>query len=59
MVFFWFIIPFFILMVLVGTMHQRKEEDSGHTLSDPLYESEEGLEGNEVEGRSKTSLTPL
>jgi hypothetical protein len=34
----------FILMVLVGTMHQRKEEDSGHTLSDLQYEDEEGFE---------------
>jgi hypothetical protein len=55
-----FIIPFFILMVLVRTRHQREEEDSGHTLSDPLYEDEKGFkryeEGNEG---GKASLTPL
>jgi hypothetical protein len=60
MVFLWFIIPFFVPMVLVGTRHQREEEDSGQTHSDPLYEDEEGFEGDE-EGNEgdKASLTPL
>jgi hypothetical protein len=47
MVFLWFIIPFFIIMVFVGTRHQKEEEDSGHTHSDPLYQDQEGFEGDE------------
>jgi hypothetical protein len=47
MVFLWFIIPFFILMVFVGNRHQRNEEDSDHTHSDPLHEDEEGFERDE------------
>jgi hypothetical protein len=50
MVFFWFIIPFLVLMVLVGNRHQREEgnEDEGG-----FEEDEEGNEGG------KASLTPL
>jgi hypothetical protein len=60
MVFFWFIIPFLVLMVLVGTRHQREEEDSGHSHDDPQYEDGEGFEEDE-EGNEggKASLTPL
>jgi hypothetical protein len=56
MSFLWFMVPFFILTVWVGNRHEREEEDSGHSHSDPLYEDEEGLEGDES---GKTSLTPL
>jgi len=49
-------VPFFILMVLVGNRHEREEEDSGHSYSYPLYEYKEGLEGDEC---GKTSLTHL
>jgi hypothetical protein len=54
------IIPFFILMVLVGTRHQREEEDSGHAHDDPQYEDDEGFE-EDKEGNEggKASLTPL
>ena len=40
----------------MGIRHERKEEDSGNSYSDPLYEDEEGLEGDEG---GKTPLTPL
>jgi len=49
MFFLWFLLPFFILMVLVGNRHEREEVDSGHSLSDPLYEDEGGFDGDELE----------
>jgi hypothetical protein len=64
MVFFWFIIPFLVLMVLVGRRHRREEDDSGDSHDDPRYEAgEEGFEeeeGNE-EGNvgHKGLLRPL
>jgi hypothetical protein len=50
MVFFWFINPFLVLMVLVGNSYQREEgnEDEGG-----FEEDEEDNEGG------KASLTPL
>jgi hypothetical protein len=47
-------------MVLVGTRHQREEEDSGDTHSDPQYEIEEWFEEDE-EGNEggQASSTPL
>jgi hypothetical protein len=54
------IIPFLVLMVLVGNRHWREEEDSGHSHDEPQYEDgerfEEGEEGNEG---AKASSTPL
>jgi hypothetical protein len=51
---------FLILMVLVGNMHEREEEDNGHSHSEPLYEYEEGFEGDESDNEGgKTSFTPL
>jgi hypothetical protein len=54
-------LPFLVLTVLVGNRQEGEEEDDGH--SDPFYEHEEGLKGDEDEGdnegRSKTCSTPL
>jgi hypothetical protein len=47
MVFFWFIIPFLVFMVLVGRRHQREEDDSGDSHDDPQYEVGEGFEEEE------------
>ena len=47
MVFFWFIIPFLVCMILARNMHQREEEDSGHSHDDPQYEDGEGFEEDE------------
>jgi hypothetical protein len=47
---------FLILMVFVGNMHEREEEDSGHSHNDPLYEDGGGLEGD---GDKKTLLTSM
>jgi hypothetical protein len=63
MVFFWFIIPFLVLMVLLGRRHRREEDDSGDSHDDPQYEVGEGFEeeeGNE-EGHvgCKDLLRPL
>jgi hypothetical protein len=46
MVFFWFIIPFLVRMVLMGKKRRREEEDSGdsHDNHDPQYEANEGFE---------------
>jgi hypothetical protein len=53
-------VPFFMLMVLVGNRHMREEENNGHSHSEPLYKDEESLEEDErgKEG-GKTSFTPL
>jgi hypothetical protein len=63
MVFFWFIIPFLVLMVLAGNRHQREEEDSGHSHDDPEYEDGEGFEedeeGEEGNEGGKAASTPL
>jgi hypothetical protein len=63
MVFFWFIIPFLVLMVLAGNRHQREEEDSGHSHDEPQYEDGEGFEedqeGEEGNEGAKASSTPL
>jgi hypothetical protein len=59
MVFFWFIIPFLVLMVLVGTRHQREEEDSGHSHDDPQYEDGEGFEEDEEEMKREMKVTKL
>jgi hypothetical protein len=63
MVFFWFIIPFLVLMVLAGTRHRREEEDSGHSHDEPQYEDGEGFEkdqeGKEGNEGVKASSTPL
>ena len=41
-------------------MHEREEEDNGHSHSEPLYEYEEGFEGDESDNEGgKTSFTPL
>jgi hypothetical protein len=47
MVFFWFIIPVLVLMVLVGRRHRREEDDSGDSHDDPQYEVGEGFEEEE------------
>jgi hypothetical protein len=47
MVFFWFIIPFLVLMVMVGRRHRREEDDSGDSHNDPQYEVGEGFEEEE------------
>jgi hypothetical protein len=57
MIFFWFIIPFLVLMVLSGTRrHQREEEneDEGGLQDEGGFEEDE--ESNEG---GKASLTPL
>jgi hypothetical protein len=63
MVFFWFIIPFLVLIVRLGRRHRREDDDSGDSHDDPQYEVGEGFEekeGNE-EGNvgSKDLLRPL
>jgi hypothetical protein len=62
MVFFWFIIPFLVLMVLTGRRHRREEEDCGdsHDDHDPQYKVDEGFELEE-EGKKddKYALRPL
>jgi hypothetical protein len=47
MVFFWFIIPFLVLMVLVERRHRREEDDSGDSHDDPQFDVGEGFEGEE------------
>ena len=47
MVFFSFIIPFFVPMVLSGNKHQREEEDNGNSHDDLEYEDGEGFEEDE------------
>jgi hypothetical protein len=65
MVFFWFLIPFLVLMVLTGRRYQREEEDSGDD-HDPQYEGNEGFELEEEEEdneegqkNDKDALRPL
>jgi hypothetical protein len=60
MIFFWFIIPFLVLMVLSGTRHQREEENE----YEGGFEDEGGLEEDEKSNEEdneggKASLTPL
>jgi hypothetical protein len=68
MVFFWFLIPFLVLMVLTRRRYQREEEDSGdsHDDHDPQYEGNEGFELEEEEEdneegqkNDKDALRPL
>ena len=59
MVFFWFIIPFLVFMVLVGRRHQREEDDSGDSHYDPQYEVGEGFEEEEGNIGRKDLLRPL
>jgi hypothetical protein len=47
MVFFSFIVPFLVLMVMVRRRHQREEDDSGDSHDDPQYEAGEGFEEEE------------
>jgi hypothetical protein len=59
MVFFWFFIPFLVLMVLTGRRYQREEEDSGdsHDDHDPQYEGNEGFELEEEEEDNEEGKT--
>ena len=56
MVFFWFFIPFLVLMVLTGRRYQREEEDSGDD-HDPQYEGNEGFELEEEEEDNEEGKT--
>jgi hypothetical protein len=47
MVYLWFIIPFLVLMVLMGRRLQGEEEDSGDSHDDPQYEAREEFEEEE------------
>ena len=63
MVSFWFIIPFLVLMVLVGRRHRGEEDDSGDSSGDshddPQYEVGEGFEEEEGNVGRKDLLRPL
>lgn len=49
MLFLWCLLPFLVLMVLVGNRRVNEEEDSGHSHSDPMNEGEESGERGDFE----------
>jgi hypothetical protein len=59
MIFFWFIIPFLVLMVLSGTRRHQREEENEES-NEGGFQDEGGFEEDEeINEGGKASLTPL
>jgi hypothetical protein len=59
MIFFWFIIPFLVLMVLSGTRRHQREEENEES-NEGGFQDEGGFEKDEESNEGgKASLTPL
>jgi hypothetical protein len=59
MIFFWFIIPFLVLMVLLGTRRHQREEENEESNEGGLQDEGGFEEDEESNEGGKTSLTPL
>jgi hypothetical protein len=59
MIFFWFIIPFLVLMLLLGTRRHQREEENAES-NEGGFQDEGGFEEDEESNEGgKASLTPL